>query len=299
MNSSQELANLPDDFFNDLGDERFIDEVVEQGDDSDDDILNYVAEISKLQKDIEIRKQKIKETEASLTKRRRSRSRSRSKSRSRSRKERSHKERDIKRRRTRSRSRSRSKSPVARHSRYDERIREKRYPLSPIRKSSPPSRGRALRRSKSPSHQHRKRSSSTHKNISFLEELAQKFAEKGQAFPEKDALLMNQNPINMQNPSVQVDAFGNPLTFPDQQIMQPMIYPPAQMPQVGFPGQSNMYYGLNPMSILAGNAVPPQAANLPVSIHIKYDFCYLLFHFFIKTTLRTLLIVYTGHRCTE
>lgn len=280
MSNLHDVSDLPDDFFNDLADERFIEEVV-HGNESDDDISNYVAEITKLQKDIEIRKKKIKNAEASLTKRRRSHSHSRSSSPSRS-KSRKHRERekekDIKRRRTRSRSRS----PEARHSRYDERIREKRYPLSPVRRpgrglSPSQARGRPLRRSRSNSpslHNPRgKRSSSTHKNLTFLEELAQKFAEKGQAFPEKDALLMGQNHMNNQDASIAMNAYGNQIPFSDQQMIQQSLInlPNYLTPQIGFSGQSNnlSYYGLNPMSILAGNAIPPPAANmanLPVSV---------------------------------
>lgn len=278
--SNQEVTDLPDDFFNDLVDERFIDEVIENGtQDSDDGISNYVAEITKLQKDIEMRKQKIKATEESISRNHRSRSRSRSRSSSRSKARRQRekdreRERDRDRERDGKRRRTRSRSSSPRHLRHDERIHGKRFPLSPIRggrvsplrsRASSPARGRPLRRSKSPSHR-MKRSSSTHKNLTFLEELAQKFAQNGQAFPEKDALLMSQNQMHQSNLPMPMDTFGNP--FPDQSIGQQTMmgmqnFPRPQQQQMGFPNQSNMYYGLNPMNILAGNAVPSPAANLP------------------------------------
>ncbi|XP_055302105.1 uncharacterized protein LOC129568371 [Sitodiplosis mosellana] len=239
-NPSGDIDELPDDFFNELTNENFIDEVIEEGGhESDEELLHYVSEINRIQNDINIRKQKIKETEANLKSHRHSRSRSRSSSRSKSRRHKDSK---------RKRSRSRTRSPhTSRHSRYDERIREKRYPLSPVR-------GRALRRSRSRSKSMQrctKRSSSTHRNISFLEELAQKFAEKGQAFPEKDALLMGAQ-SNMNAP-IPMD-FGNGVPF-DQS--QPLIaLPNFPQQQVAFPPQQNMFYGVNPMSILARNPVP-------------------------------------------
>lgn len=266
-------SGLPDDFFADLADENFIGQVFERGvvEESDDDLNTYVEEIHRLQNDINKRRQLIKETEENLKadSRRMSRSRSRSSSRSRSRRRRLKGESSNKRRRSRSpdnRRRSRSPSPQssrhAKHSRYDELHREKRYPLSPIRT------GRPLRRSrsKSPSSRHRaKRSTSNHRSISFLEELAQKFAEKGQAFPERDALLMggnnHLNPVAIDNQPMPMN-FGNVMPF-DQPIGQPPMINIPNFPQqpIDFGQSQNMYYGINPMSILAGNSVP-QAVSL-------------------------------------
>ena len=267
-NPSEDVdADLPDDFFNDLVNENFIDEVIDKSGhgSSDEELLHYVSEINRIQNDINIRKQKIKETEANLKSHRRSRSRSPSDSRSKSR---HHKER--KRKRSRSRSRSRSPHTSSRHSRYDERIREKRYPLSPVR-------GREKRRTRSKSPpRNSKRSSSTHRNISFLEELAQKFAEKGQAFPEKDALLMSAQGHMNNNAPMQMNApmpmdFGNGVPFEQP---QPLIaIPNFPQQQVAFPPQQNIFYGVNPMSILAGNPMPPQQPNLaPVSGTIENPF---------------------------
>lgn len=257
--NEDEVTDLPEDFFNDLTDERFIDEVIETGGNaSDEELLHYVSEINRIQHDIKIRKQKIKETEANLKSRdqRRSRSHSRSSSHSKSRR---HRDKDGKRKR----SRSRSPSPhTSRHSRYDERLRKERYPLSPIR-------ARRRSRSKSPQSRKSKRSSSTHRNISFLEELAQKFAEKGQAFPEKDALLMgvqghmNSNAGMPLNASMPMD-FGNSIPFDQPMGQQPLIaLPNFPQQQVGFPQQQNMFYGINPMSILAGNPIPQTQPNVP------------------------------------
>lgn len=253
--SEDRVTDLPDDFFNDLTDERFIDEVIrgpEGGNESDDELMHYVSEINRIQDDINKKKQRIKESEANIKSREHRRSRSRSSSRSKSRR---HRDKDGKRKRSKSHSRSPHTSG-SRHSRHDERIREKRYPLSPVR-------GRAHRRSRSkspPSSRGTKRSSSTHRNISFLEELAQTFAAKGQAFPEKDALLMSTQGQMNNNSGIQMSTplpmdFGNSLPF-DQQ-MQPLItIPNFPQQQVGFPPQQNLFYGLNPMSILAGNPVP-------------------------------------------
>lgn len=258
------ITDLPDDFFNDLVDESFIDDVVERDEEDDPHLNRCMEEIKQLEWKIEKKKQVIRERQDGLTiDGLEGRSRSRSRSRDRESRSRRHR-----RRRSKSRSRSpRNRSPSphsSRHSRYDDRPRDRRY-VSPLR-------NRQGRRSKSP---HRsKRSSSTHKNISFLEELAQKFAEKGQAFPEKDALI-NQinNNAGIDGPQMQMD-FGNMVPFEQQMVQPPMISIPNFQPQqVGFqmqsaqPVQPNLlHYGINPMNILAGNAIPPVAGNLaPVS----------------------------------
>lgn len=277
--TKDEFNDLPDDFFNDLADENFIDEVVDRDEEDDPQLKRCMNEIKVLEREIEKKRQNIKERQDDLTVEeklrkafetldRQSRStRSRSNSPSRPRR---HRDRD-RRRRTRSRSPRRSRSPHGSR-RHDERIRERRHmdrQVSPIRGRPFPSRGRSI----SP-HQS-KRSSSTHRNISFLEELAQKFAEKGQAFPEKDALLMGQNQMNNTGVIEQIAPipmdFGNPLPY-DPSVVQPPIISIPNYPQVGFPQQpQGMYYGINPMSIMAGNAPPPTAGNLaPVSFHFFF-----------------------------
>lgn len=262
-NVKEDYTDLPEDFFNDLVDESFIDEHVVGDENGDDDpqLNRCLDEIKELEAKIEKKKRVIQERQNGLTVEERLRQKAlecermtRSRSRSRER-ERRHRER---RPRRGSRS-SRSRSPHGSRHNRDRRPNRDRS-LSPL-----PSRG--SRRSKSPKRS--KRSSSTHRNISFLEELAQKFAEKGQAFPEKDALLMGQNNMNqmnqMNNQPMPMD-FVNTMSFEPQ----PLIIPNFQPQQVAYPlpsvqpVQQNMFYGLNPMSILAGN-IPSTGPN-PMSI---------------------------------
>lgn len=271
-----EEPEIPDDFFNDLADESFIEDVVAD-DDDDEQYTRCMKEIEILSKDIEKRKQKIRQSETSLsveaklTKiRRRSLSRSRSGSpRAKTRKHHG----SSGRKRSRSPN-SRSKSPHgSRHSRHDERTpRDRRH------RDMSPHRGRASRRSRSNSPHHRgRRSSSTHKNLTFLEELEQKFREKNMAFPEKDALLMGQNqmnpnmdpnlriPMDIANAMPMAQPFNQPILQTPMNIManfsQPLAFPPQQ---------SNVFYGVNPMSILPPpvGATPQNPVNIqPVVSH--------------------------------
>lgn len=266
-NSKEGYTDLPEDFFNDLADESFIGDVVESDEDDDPQLNRCLDEIQKLEAKIKKKKQVIQERQNGLTVEERLRQKameceriSRSRSRSRDRLERRHRER-----RTRRASRSRSRSPHG-SSRHRDRRNNRDRSLSP----PPTSRGghRSPKRSK--------RSSSTHRNLSFLEELAQKFAEKGQAFPEKDALLMGQNQMNNNQP-MPMD-FGNGMPFDPQPLIS---IPNFQPQQLGYPIQSvqpvqqNMFYGINPMSILAGNVPSSAPGNLaPV--------CVAYFEFFSK-----------------
>lgn len=277
--------HLPDDFFNDLADESFIEEVVDREDD-DPQLNRCLEEIKVLERKIEKKRQVIKERQDGLTSeeilRQKNRdgieTRSRTRSRSRDRELRRH--RSDRRRRSKSRSRSpRNRSPPlnSKHSRYEERLRDR------DRRYVSPTRNRSMRRSRSRSKSpHRsKRSASTHRNISFLEELAQKFAEKGQAFPEKDALLghnqmINNNVIGGNGPPISME-FGN-VPF-EPALQQPMLpIPNFQPQQVAYPLQQsmNLQYGMNPMSILAGNNVlPPATGNMaPVNIFIFHEICF-------------------------
>lgn len=266
-------SDLPEDFFNDLADESFIEEVVERDEDDDPQLNRCMEEIKVLEAKIEKKKQNIRERQNGLSVEEMLRQKalecegmSRSRSRSRDR-ERRHRER---RARRMSRN-SRSRSPHGSRNRDRRHIRD--------RSVSPPSRNRP-RGSRSKSPKQLKRSSSTHRNISFLEELAQKFAEKGQAFPEKDALLMGQNqmnsnrPMGLNGPPMPME-FGN--LMQQQQQQQLISIPNFQPQQIGYPIQSvqpvqqNMFYGINPMSILAGNAAPTASANL-TSVSIFYLF---------------------------
>lgn len=282
MPNPTDEPEIPDDFFDDLADEQFVDEVVADVDDEDDEqYTRCMKEIELLSKDIEKRKQKIRESEAGLSveaklnqlRRRSSRSRSGSPRSA----QRTRKHREEKRKRTRSPD-SKSRSPHGSRMRHDDRVRDRRH------REMSPFRGRPSRHSRSKSPHHRtKRSSSTHKNLSFLEELAQKFAEKGQAFPEKDALLMGQNQMNL-NIDQNVQMQMNPLPHIQPQFNQQNVQPPMNMmpnfqQPMGFPPQqqSNMFYGLNPMNTLAGNAAPPPAnpPNLaPVSRILLHSLVY-------------------------
>lgn len=264
MSNIADENELPDDFFNDLADSKFIDTVVENpsmaGSEDDEQMTRCMAEIERLQKDIERRKKKILKGEAGLseTEKRKVRERN-SRSRSRSR---------TKRDRKRNRSRSRESSPSAGSSGR----------LSKRRNHHHDRKGRSRSRSRSP--RHRKRSSSVHKNLTFLEELERTFAEKGQSFPEKD-LLLNQNTmhsvsnpmmhtnVNEQHISMAMD-YGNVAPF-NQGSQQP----PYQLPLVSYPiQQQSMYYGINPMAVMAGNN-PPLAGNGPsIPVQVLFDFYY-------------------------
>lgn len=263
MSNIADENELPDDFFNDLADSKFVETVVENpsnaGSEDDEQMTRCLAEIEKLQKDIERRKKKILKGEAGLseTDKRKARERN-SRSRSRS---------NTKRERKRNRSRSRESSPsIGSSSRLNKRRNQQHD-----RKG----------RSRSPRH-HRKRSSSVHKNLTFLEELEKTFAEKGQSFPEKD-LLLNKNAmqaapnsmmhsnLNETQISMAVD-YGNVAPF-----NQGPVRTSFQPPLVSYPiQQQNMYYGINPMAVMAGNANPPlgppfggNGHPIPVQVHFN------------------------------
>lgn len=219
---SKEDDDIPEDFFNDLADDSPVDTATnDNGNDSQDDeqMQRCLAEIDKLQRNIERRKQKIKYDEKDLSSGDRKTRRSRSRSRSRSRNDRGGRDRGRGHRNERKRSRSRS--------RHRQRSR----------------------RSKSGSPR-AKRSMSTHKNLSFLEELAQTFAARGQEFPEKD-LLMQQNAAG---PSAPMQGMPpNPMHF--AQAMVGANGGSFAQQAAGFGGPSGSYYGINPMHALSGG--PP------------------------------------------
>lgn len=265
-NTKEGYTDLPEDFFNDLADESFIGDVVERDEDDDPQLNRCLDEIKVLEAKIEKKKRNIQERQNGLTVEERLRQKakecermSRSRSRSRDREKR-HRERRP-RRVSRSRSRSPHGSGISRH-------RDRRHNNRDNRSISPP-----ISRGCHRSPKQLKRSSSTHRNISFLEELAQKFAEKGQAFPEKDALLMGHNQMNnnqpmaMNGPPMPMD-FGNGMTFEPQPLISIPNFPPQQVSyplpsQVQVqPVQQNMFYGINPMSILAGNVPSSLPGNL-------------------------------------
>lgn len=250
MSNIADENELPDDFFNDLADSKFVETVVENpsnaGSEDDEQMTRCLAEIEKLQKDIERRKKKILKGEAgfSETEKRKVRERN-SRSRSRSR---------AKRERKRIRSRSRESSPSVGGGGSSSRLNKRRNHHHDRK-------GRSRSRTRSP--KHRRRSSSMHKNLTFLEELERTFAEKGQSFPEKDLLLLNQNTMhsttnsmlhsNMNEPHIPMAIdYGN--NGPFNQGPLPLVSYPIQ--------HQNMYYGINPMNIMASNANPSLGQSL-------------------------------------
>lgn len=269
--TDKEADEVPADFFDDLiGDDNVVEEPEEVVSD-DENYSRCMAEIEKLQKDIERRKQKILKGEAELSDTER-RKRRRSRSRSKNRRDRSREKETRRSRNNGKRSRSRSSSPSmggsnrsAHRSRRDQKERS----------------GRS--RSRSPQHR-AKRSTSTHRSISFLEELERKFAEKGQAFPEKD-LLMNRGNLNpmvssttMNPPNAPIPMnFGNmpgqfnPVLGPP--LMQSDFHPsmvsypihqPQPQPQ---PQLQHQFYGLNPMAVLQSGIPGIGDGSLPLPPH--------------------------------
>lgn len=234
---SNDEDDLPDDFFNDLAEQEIFKEDTAESEtkpEDDEQMERCLAEINKLQKDIARRKQKIKESEVGLS-------------------DVENKLRKPTHRRSRSRSRNRSdRREKSRSTRNDKRSRSKHR--------SPPNRRERSRRSRSNS----PRSSSKKRDLSFLDELAETFAKKGQAFPERD-LLMNQNfaGINSSIPQMIVSEPSNmgAMDFPNMMpFNQPFIQQPIPIDSVinfpheqNFPIQPNLYYGGNQMNVLSGN----------------------------------------------
>lgn len=267
--------NLPDDFFDDIADENFIDDVVEAPNDDEDEadpqMARCLAEIDKLTKHIARRKEKMQHLAESTTiGNEHSRHRSRS-PRSRSR------DRHHRRRKSRSRSSSKTSKSSRHHSRNDRNDdRNRRQKHRETEQLSPPSRrGRPSRRSRSnsPHHHRAKRSASTHKNLTFLEELAETFKKQGkdfaQAYPEQD-LLLNQNASTSTNAmhthgGAHMDLPFAP-TAPFNQPQQPVINPAAFVPQqpVAYPIPQNVsFYGVNPMNINLPNVINPPLQPMP------------------------------------
>lgn len=228
--------DIPDDFFDDLADNKFLDELLEnvepeeakKPDKEDESPMNEenrsnsplvercLKEIDKLTKDIQRKKKKLQ-------------------------KELQEKERDegpsISTSLRPSKSPKRSKSP-RRHPYYrpprnrsrsiERRSREYQRPRSRSRTS--PKRRRSRSRSRSPFKRRRSpdRPKNTDRNttkaMSFLEELNMKFAEQGQPFPEKDLLLaQSKQQINQSyNPSLVPNPMAMSTGFVPQQSYQMM-----------------------------------------------------------------------------
>lgn len=266
---------IPDDFFDELADSEFIDDLVEKSRDSgrtapspsaasprdsgsrdgSPQLARCLAEIDELQKKIQRRKRKLErdmvsrdnDSDSDLAR-----------------------ERDRERKgRDRERDGRRSRSPLRFHDSYyrrhrsrsnereTERSRGRPYTSHRGRKSrsrSPPNRNnynRGLRnnrnRSKSPT---AKRSGSNHNSLTFLEELAQTFAERGQDFPEKDLIMQ---------PHVHINQMQMAGPDPFFAAMNPHFPSTSAFPNQINPG----YYGINPMSLQPG-PYPPASMMPPV-----------------------------------
>lgn len=289
--------DIPDDFFDDLANAEFIEELVENAQDVERDAFDSgsnqngsrensprmarcLAEIDVLTKDIERRKKKLEKelsqkglSEQDLRKKldrdddderrshRNRRGRSRSRSRSRSSKPKStvrsppvYRERERDRDRDRDREergrRYHNKSPQTNHRRHGRRSNSK----SPIGK---------------------RRSSSTHKNLTFLEELAKKFAEQGKPFHEEDILAQSKSGAfdnsaqmaPMMNPAGDPNMMPMHMPFPPtmNQHMNPIIYP-----NVGYP--TNMYYGMDGRMVGMNSGAPMiQSAHMNRNVNEVCD----------------------------
>lgn len=256
--------NLPEDFFDDLADENLTDDVVENrlDDEPDPQMARCLAEIEKLSKHIAKRKERIQtkayrlETASTLSSESK---RSRSKSRDR------HARGSHRSRKNKSKSRSRSPKRGEQHSSRNREEIEERIRRREKKGRSPDRRKHDSRKSRSRSpNPRRKRSSSTHKNLSFLEELAETFKKQGKAFPEGE-ILLNKDATSSSALANQPDnrmhlgpIGGMPFGLPHQ---QPVLNPASFMAQqqVAYPlpqaHNLNAFYGMNSMNILAGQVL--------------------------------------------
>lgn len=308
--SPDDDKDIPDDFFNDLADSKYLDELLSNqvdadsqgefnnertateaaaakmdvestqspnsGDDNESPasplMERCLREIDKLTKDIQKKKKKLQ-------------------------KELQEKERE-------KRDRSESPvglSPVDKHrrrnrSRSSERYGRRRKSRSPRRRSRSRDRRRSRSRSRNRASRYaRNRTSGSPAKpaMTFLEELDKKFAEQGQAFPEKDLMLKMQahgNEVGMPGPS---SAHRMNIPFG---VAQPMRYPvpvvPSQPMEMFPPGIGPVYataglmpdppmfryqapvFGPNPMAMRLGGfgpvapPYPEQPQQQPPPIHM-------------------------------
>lgn len=252
---AEENVELPDDFFDEFEDSRFLDEIVDivapeqarlvRTDDVNEDsretskssndkpveeeplLKRCLNEINNLTKSIERRKRRLRGENA---------------------------EKDDSKRKNR-----RSSSPA---NRLERSVRNHR--LSPLRRSPSGSRGRRIRsRSRERNRDHRlsrgrrdrSRSNSPvnqPRSMSFLEEMERKFAEAGQDFPEKDLLLQAKENGTMNSYSATVGYRQCPLPMPPYLQM-----PSNPMPMYGQPYQPqwNGNYMMSSMSSMY--QIPP------------------------------------------
>lgn len=265
--------DIPDDFFDDLANAEFIEELVENAQDGERDAFDSgsnqngsrensprmarcLAEIDVLTKDIERRKKKLEKelSQKGLSEQDLRKKLDRDLDDDDRRSHRNRRGRDGRRSLTRSRSRSRSSKPppVYRERERDrerDRDRDREERSRRYHNKSPQTNHRRHgRRSNSKSPNGKRRSSSTHKNLTFLEELAKKFAEQGKPFHEEDMLAQSKggafdnsaHMASMMNPGVDPNMMPMHMSFPPamNQHMNPIIYP-----NVGYP--TNMYYGMD------------------------------------------------------
>lgn len=292
-------GDIPDDFFDELVDTEYIDKLVgsahrdvsnrdasaidgpnESGSGGDSpQLARCLAEIDELQRKIQRRKRKL---ERDLTAHRPDPLDSDPENRERAGREHLSRDRERERRRDR---RSKSMSPSHRSRATGDGFR--RRSRSPIRGAKHHNRHRNRSRSRSPRGHQRggrggdgnrnnspgvKRESSNHKSLSFLEELAQTFAERGQDFPERDALLMHPHGGQMHG-GIDTNAMQNMnIYYPGLQQQ----YQNQSAAAAGFPNPVG-YYGINPMAMHSEQqfAMPPAMQNVnnlhEVSRKMIYD----------------------------
>lgn len=249
-------GDIPDDFFDELSDIKY-DTAAPNGSPNasgsggdSPQLARCLAEIDELQKKIQRRKRKL-ERDLTATKSPETKvSRDRDRDRERDRRGRDHRSRSVspvRRGRNGTDNNSRRRSPD-RHSRHRNNNRGR------SRSRSRSGRGGPSNRNHSPGG---KRASSNHKSLSFLEELAQTFAERGQDFPEKDLIMQPQGgqmhaAAAMQNMNIY---------YPGLQQQ----YQNAAAVTTGFPMQQpDSYYGINPMAMHGDplGGMPPAMQNV-------------------------------------
>lgn len=265
-------GDIPDDFFDELADIKYEGhETAEQPLDSPEgsggdspQLARCLAEIDELQKKIQRRKRKL---ERDLTSHGEASSESKAESKESSR-DRSNRDKDKERDRRNRERRTRSRSPAYRRRRSPSPSRHNRHRRS--RSRSPRNNYRGGRgpgrnnRSKSPNNN--KRAASNQKSLSFLDELALTFAQKGQEFPEKDLLMSQNHGMPMMGGGPPID----PIAMQNMNIYYPGLQQQYQnVPQAGFPNQPNNYYGINPMAMPNEpfNAMPPAMQNVNNNLH--------------------------------
>lgn len=267
---------IPDDFFDEFEDTKFLDENVEtiiaeqsrliRSEDSaettksneedpakenkpavqDEEpiVRRCLDEIDKLTKSIRRRKRKLREEITANDRVKRS-----------------------KERRSRSHSRDRGRSNTPRNGR-NRRSSPRRSPMS-RRRSRGRSRGYSRERSRERSNWSRDRRSSRNRrdmrsrstspdtqprSMSFLEELAQKFAAKGQEFPEKNLLMQLRARQHANDPTV-LNTYPVNVGYPPCEVPQPYMQMPMQMYSQPYQPQWNGNYMMDPMSTMQ-HAIP-------------------------------------------